>query len=234
MPSVTPLRSRRTSVLLAGSALAASALVVTGAGPASAVPVQGVVEASADSQTGAGCTSGGESSAEATPFDSVAGGSTAHVTDSFTGSHSGTTGASGSVDIETTGSGRAKQRAFRRVDFESTAVVLVDNPSDLDCGLELTGGSIATATLKVRERGKIQLSWSSSVGDLELVRVTGPNGDLLSRDPSRPEGGATLRVRPGSYELESRFSVAAKESDAAVGASATRIGFYSLKATFVS
>jgi len=221
-------------VLLAGASLAASALVVTGAGPAAAVPVQGAVEASIDSQTGAACTAGGDSSAEAKSFDSRSGGSTAHVTGSFSGAHSGTTGASGSVDIETTGSARSKDRAFRRVDFESTGVVLVNNSDALDCGLELTGGSIATATLKVRKRGKIQLSWSTSVGDLELVRVTGPAGDLLSRDPSHADGGATLRVKPGSYELESRFSVSASEADAAVGASATRIGFYTLKATFVS
>lgn len=221
------------SALLAGTALAATALVITGAAPASAVPVQGVVEADADGQSNSDCTVVGDSSSEATPF-STSDAQTAHVTQPFSASHTGTVGASGSVDIETTGSGTAKARAFRRVDFESTGVVLVNNSSDVDCGLELRAGSIATATLKVRTRGKIQLSWSSSVGDLERVTLTGPAGVLLSRDPSRPDGGVTLRVKRGSYELESRFSVVASEADAAVGASATRIGFYSLKATFVS
>lgn len=231
---MTSLHARRTSALLAGTALTATALVITGAGPAGAVPVQGVVEAHADGQADAGCALAGDSSAQAASFGTHDGAHTVHVTEPYSASQSATVGASGSVDIETTGSASARARAFRRVDLESTGVVLVNNSSDLDCGLELTAGSIATATLKVRKRGRIQVSWSSSVGDLERVKLTGPSGVLLSRDPSHPDGGATLRVRPGTYELESRFSVVASEADAAVGATATRIGFYSLKATFVS
>jgi hypothetical protein len=222
------------SALLAGTALAATGLVITGAGPAAAVPVEGVVEAHADAQTDAGCALAGDSSAEASSFGTHDGAHTTHVTEPYSASQSATVAASGSVDIETTGSASAKARAFRRVNFESTGVVIVNNSSDLDCGLELTGGSIATATLKVRKRGKIKISWSSSVGDLELVKLTGPSGVLLSRDPSRPDGGATLRVKRGFYELESRFSVVASEADAAVGSSTSRIGFYSLNATYVS
>ena len=140
--------------------------------------------------------------------------------------------ASGQSTLETTASGTARNRAFQEVEFESTQVVIMKNDSALDCGMEIFARSEGEATLRVRKRGRITFEFLSSVGDLELISLTGPAGTVVSRDPSRENGEFSVRVGPGTYELATRFTTSTREADVAATESLTRIGFFLLSATY--
>ncbi|MEZ0577624.1 hypothetical protein [Nocardioides sp. MH1] len=234
---MNPPRTRRTPALLAGTALTVSALVVAGAAPASAAPVHGNIAATAEANTNGTCALAPDeasSSGEAATFTSGAGGATAHVQEGYHASAASTVGASGSIDVETTASGSTRDRAFKRLDLESTGLVMLRNDAALDCGLELLAASEATAVLKVAKRGKVRIAWNSSAGDLERFTLKGAAGVVLDRVPTRPEGEVTVRVKPGRYTLTSKASITADEADVAVGATATTLGFYTLRATYLS
>ncbi|KAA1420222.1 hypothetical protein F0U44_07295 [Nocardioides humilatus] len=231
---MTPLRFRRTSALRAGSALAATALVVATAAPASAVPVEGNVAASTSASVSGGCDVETGPNAQSVVFTNKTGPRTAQVDSDYHAFNGDNAAASGHSDVETTASGSVKDRAFKRVDVESTAVISMTNGSDVGCALEMDTRSETEVELKVRSRGgKIKIAWASNTGDLAVVSVTGPSGTLLSKNPTRAEGSYLVKVPPGRYTLTSIFLVAASEGDVNVGHTKTTIGFYTLRATYV-
>lgn len=219
--------------MLAGTALAASALVVAGSGPASAVPVDGHVAATSSASVDPGCAVASPLNTQSVAFTNRTGSRTAQADGSYEAMTGGGLAASGHSDVETTASAGVRKRAFKRLDVESTGVVTLDNDSAVACGLRVATASETEASLKVRERGRIRITWTSSVGDLEAITVTGPSGVLLSKDPTVTEGKYVVKVPPGRYTLTSTFAVAASETDVAVGQSTTTIGFYTLRATYL-
>lgn len=227
-------RFRRTPVLLAGLALATTTLVVT-APPASAAVIEGSVQAHSYVEAGPGCDIAGDAVSDTQPFTNRTGARTAEADGDYIGTATGTAtvGATGHSSLETTAYGAVRNRAFKRVDFESTQVVRLKNDSAVDCGMVVLAHSEADAMLRVRERGRIKLKWNSSVGDLALVSLTGPAGTVFSRDPSHASGEVTLRVRPGVYEVATRFTTSVREADVPTTTSVTRIGFFTLAATYL-
>lgn len=231
---MAPLALRRTPTLLA---LALTSTLLAVASPASAAPVEGSLTAHTGSAYRAGCEVDADGLFSTVSFSNRTGPRTAQMDQDVTVSDTGAAGdpvaATAYGTIETTASARVQNRAFKRVDVESTGVVVVGNDAAADCAASFTASSRATADLRVRARGRIRIAWDTHVGDLALVSLVGPAGTVLSRDPSRDEGVVTLRVRPGTYELRSEFAVSAAEADAPSGGSLTKVGYYTLRATYL-
>jgi len=226
---------RRTPLLLAGLALSSTALVVA-APPASAALIEGHVTATGDVDASDACALDGSTTSQTEYFSNRTGAHTAEAEGEYSATDPDTAavGASGHSDAETTAYGTVQNRAFKRVDFESTQVVVMKNDTDVDCGMEIFALAEADATLRVRERGRVKIRWNSSVGDLELVRLTGPAGTIVNRNPAPGSGEVVVRVRPGTYQLSSRFRTTARESDVAETQSRTVVGYFTSSATYLS
>ena len=225
---------RRTPTLLA---LALTSTVLAVAAPASAAPVEGHLTAHTGAAYRAGCEIDSDPLFNTVAFSNRTGPRTAQLDQEFVVTDAGVGGspvaATAYSAIEVTGSGKVRDRAFNRLDFESTGVVVIDNGAAADCSSEVEAASETDTDLKVRTRGRINITWDSHVGDVERISLVGPSGTVFSRDPSRVEGAVTVRVRPGTYQLRSEFAVSASESEVAAGASLTRSGYYTLRATYL-
>jgi hypothetical protein len=226
---------RRTPFLLAGLALSSTALVVA-APPASAALIEGRVLAKTYVDTDDGCDEVGDPDSELGVFTNRTGSRTVRADGDFAAADAGTheAGASGQSDLETTAYGTVRDRAFKRVDLESTQVVQLTNDSTVDCHLAVVALSNADAVVRVRERGRIKVRWNSSGGDLELVSLTGPSGTLFRRDPGPGSGEVVVRVRPGTYQLVSQLRTTIREIDVPVTQADTLVGYFTSSATFLS
>lgn len=235
MPLPTP-RCRRSPLTLAGALLASIALALAGAAPASAAPIEGQVHSSSSVQVGAGCDVDSGASSDTKAFTNRNDDRTADAVGTYTGTETGgdTVGASGSSAVTTRAYATARDRAFRRVKVSSMHVVALTNDSAVNCAMEVIGSSSGDAMLRIRERGRIRITWSSTGGDIELISLTNAAGTRgFERDPSA-NGSATMRVRRGLFSFSTSFRSSIREADVAEGDSESDVAAYAVTVTYLS
>lgn len=216
-------RPRRAPLVVAGLLLTSSTLVVLAAGPAAAAPVDGTVRSGSLSETGSGCDVTDNADSETRSFTNATGERTAYAHGSFSGTQRGgdTVGAHGESEVSSSASGTARKRAFRSARFDgSHTVVLTNDVGAVDCDMTVVARTEGEATLRVRERGRIRITWDSSGGDIGPISLIAPSGRaLVSQDPSA-DGSVTVRVRRGLHSFSTEITTSASEADIADGDSA--------------
>jgi len=230
-------RPRRFPLVVGGLLLASSTLVVMSAGPAAAVPVDGSVRSRSYSSFGAGCDVTNGADSETKTFTNATGERTAYAHGSFSGEQPGgdTVGAHGESEVTSEASGTARNRAFRSARFgASHVVVLTNDVGAINCGLSVVARTEGDAMLRVRERGRIRIRWSSSGGDIGLINLVAPSGNaVVNRDPSTLGGSITVGVRRGLYSFATAMTTSASESALAEDDSAILFTRFQVEVTYL-
>lgn len=209
-------RPRRAPSLVAGLILTSSTLVVMSAGPAAAAPVDGTVGSNSYSTYGGGCDVTNNADSETKTFTNATGERTAYAHGQFSGEQRGgdTVGAHGESEVTSEASGTARKRAFRSARFgASHVVVLTNDDGAINCGMTVLARTEGDATLRVRERGRIRIRWSSTGGDLGLIKLVSPKGNaVVDRNPTTLGGSITVNVRRGVYSFATAMATSVSES----------------------
>ncbi|WP_183099327.1 hypothetical protein [Nocardioides pelophilus] len=230
-------RPRRAPLLVAGLILTSSTLVVVAAGPAAAAPVDGTVRSASYSTYGGGCDVANGADSETKTFTNATGERTAYALGSFSGEQRGgeVVGAHGESEVTSTASGTARNRAFRSARFDGSHVVVLTNDAGaVNCGMTVVARSEGDAMLRVRERGRIRIQWTSSGGDIGLISLIAPSGRaVVDQDPADSDGKVTVRVRRGLYSFATQVTTSASEADLADGDSAIVFGRFAVGVNYL-
>ncbi len=146
----------------------------------------------------------------------------------------GVLAANGKIQNRTTGDGSGRP-AFKKVSFTARHKIVMTNGAGASCDVTATADSQSGATVVVRKKGKIRLTWHrKGGGQLADIYLADSDGNVLvSTSSNAKRGKITKNVTSGKYNLFVQFYTTLKEQSIGSGKHKTRTTNYTFTARFV-
>lgn len=222
LPALIP--SLALGLAAAGLSLVPSAAV--------AAPASGHVTSAVTLPYSGNCTINGSDAQRTANFGTATGKRKATASATYEGVEPGTANVSFNANgTSSTGAvAKAKGRTFSRAEISGSHLASLTKLAAWDCDAEVLLDSQSGTRIRLRERGRLVVSWSrSSTGRIGEIDLTGPGGaTVLDFVPTKARGSRTVRVRPGSYYLFAQFVTSIAESEVPLGETGQRRATYTV------